>query len=120
MKAKTTLRRYIIGFGLSLLLTVGSYILVMVHLGSAHTIPSDLLLSFLLPILAVIQLVAQLFYFLHLGQESKPRLNLQLFLSTAFIVLLIVISSLWIMNHLNYNMTPDINSFIQNEEGIHK
>ncbi|MGE5041722.1 MAG: cytochrome o ubiquinol oxidase subunit IV [Candidatus Levyibacteriota bacterium] len=120
MRIKKTVSNYLIGFILSLVLTLGSYVLVMYHLKTLHVFPPDALLGILLPVFAVVQLLIQLLYFLHLGQESKPRLNLQLFLSTVFIVLMIVIGSIWIMDHLNYNMTPDINTYIQNEEGIHK
>jgi cytochrome o ubiquinol oxidase operon protein cyoD len=56
--------------------------------------------------LAVAQLFVQLFFFLHMGKEKKPRWNLAVFISFIGVILLIVIASLWIMYHLNYNMTP--------------
>ena len=64
----------------------------------------------LLCALAVIQMTVQLVYFLHLGDEVGPRYKLASFLFMTGILLIIVVGSLWIMHHLNYNMmnmTPD-------------
>src|SRR5579884_845670 len=93
-------RSYITGFIISIVLTVTSFFLVSNHVSS-----SEFLLEAIL-ILALTQLYVQLTFFLHLGQEKKPSYNFVIFASTAGIVLLIVIGSIWIMNHLNYNMTP--------------
>lgn len=107
------LRLYIIGFTLSILLTIGAYLAVVTHTFSG------LLLVSAVVILAFIQLLVQLFFFLHLGQESKPRWNLAFFVSTFGIILLVVIGSLWIMNHLNYNMNPQqMRQYIKNQDGI--
>lgn len=48
----------------------------------------------------------QLFFFLHLGQESKPYWNSQLFLFMLTILVILVIGSLWIMHNLSYNVMP--------------
>src|SRR6266567_1195143 len=110
-----SLKSYITGFILSFALTVTAYILVANHLLSGWMIVAVILT------LALVQLVVQLFFFLHLGQEAKPRWNLIFFLSTVSIILIIVIGSLWIMKNLNYNMTPaDMNTYIFKNEGMHK
>lgn len=90
--------KYVIGFLLSLLITLGAYFLVMgqVFVGIG--------LSLVLGILALSQAVVQLYLFLHLDNEARPRLK---FLSLVFMLLVLVIvvaGSLWIMYHLNYNM----------------
>ena len=54
--------------------------------------------------LALIQAIVQLFFFLHLGQEAKPRWQLFIFLFMLFIMLIIVIGSIWIMVDLNDRM----------------
>ncbi len=106
---------YIAGFVLSIFLTMSGYFLVVNHL-----LTSQFLLAAIV-ILAVIQLLVQLFFFLHLGRESRPRWNLLFFLSTVSIILIVVVGSIWIMSHLNYNMTPkDMNAEILIEEGINK
>jgi cytochrome o ubiquinol oxidase operon protein cyoD len=94
------LQPYIVGFLLSLVLTFGSYLVVVYHL-----FDTTLLVTVLIG-LALVQLVVQLLFFLHLGQEKKPRWNLIFFIATAGVVFLVVVGSIWIMNNLNYNMMP--------------
>ncbi len=109
----TTLKSYVIGFILSIVLSLGAYSIV-----TQHMLKSDLLLTAIIG-LALIQLVVQLLFFLHMGRESKPRWNLVFFISTVGIILIVVIGSIWIMNHLNYNMTPQkIDQYVQNQDGL--
>jgi cytochrome o ubiquinol oxidase subunit IV len=105
---------YSIGFLTSLELTLGAYLLV-IH----HSFTSGRLILAIIG-LAIAQLLVQLVFFLHLGRESKPRWNLVVFSFALIVVLIVVIGSLWIMNHLNYhNMTPQqTNTFIIKDEGI--
>ena len=112
---RATFKSYLIGFILSIVLTLAAYFAVI-----AHVLSNGALIVAII-VLAVVQLMVQLFYFLHLGQESNPRWNLVFFISTAGIVLLVVVGSLWIMNHLNYNMTPDqMNVYMMKSEGMQK
>lgn len=96
--------KYVIGFLLSLLITLGAYFMVTGHVFMGVG------LGTVLGILAISQAVVQLYLFLHLDNESRPRLK---FLSLIFMLLVLVIvvaGSLWIMYHLNYNMmelSPD-------------
>lgn len=55
-------------------------------------------------VLAVVQATCQSIFFLHVLREKRPRWNLVVYASTISIVLIIVVFSIWIMNHLNYNM----------------
>ena len=107
---------YVIGFILSLILTLTAFWLV------ENKMLSGWLLIFCLAELAFVQLFVQLFLFLHLGNESKPRWNLMIFLSTVLVVGILVIGSLWIMSNLNYNMGHDMSpeettDYILEEEG---
>lgn len=113
-------RSYGIGFVLSVLATLAAYIPVHLHSSSAHSVFShEILIPFLI-CLAVVQLLIQLKFFLHLGSESSPRWNLIFFVSAASIILLVVIGSLWIMHHLNYNMMPgEMEEYLLEREGIH-
>lgn len=118
---KTTFATYIIGFLLSIILTIIAYLFALNHITSQHHLFEHPFLIGLFIVLAFIQLIVQLLYFLHLGHESKPRWNLVFFLSTFSVVLLVVVASLWIMSHLDYNMTPqDMNQQILIEEGLHQ
>jgi cytochrome o ubiquinol oxidase operon protein cyoD len=107
-----TLRSYTIGFGLSIILTLAAYFAVVKHAFSGKA-----LLVVLLG-LAVVQFMVQLFFFLHIGRETKPRWKLlMLFLMITF-VLILVIGSLWIMYNLNYRMTPQqMDQYMRNQAG---
>jgi cytochrome o ubiquinol oxidase subunit IV len=102
MHEKLTLKPYIIGFILSLVLTFGAYFAVDLRQQLHFT--NEVTIIFIL-ILAVAQLFVQLFFFLHMGKEKGPKWNLAVFISFISVILLIVIASLWIMYHLNYNMS---------------
>ncbi len=115
-----SVRSYAIGFGVSLLLTLVSYQLTMIHMTSEHTILSHEILIPVVLSLAVLQLFIQLIFFLHLGIEKKPHWNLIFFVSTVSIILMVVLGSLWIMYHLERNMMPEhVEEFIIQDEGMH-
>lgn len=90
-----TLKSYLIGFTLSLILTLFSFTLVAFQL-----LPATSLL-YLLPALALLQAAIQLIYFLHLGQEGKPKWESIVFYFMVLILLIIVLGSLWIMYDLD-------------------
>ena len=103
---------YSIGLILALLLTVVAFGLVLDHSTINSAIPTFALIPAIL-VLAMIQLAVQLVFFLHLGQGKDSQWNAALFGFTFFGILVIVVASIWIMNHLNYNMTPtQINQYI--------
>jgi len=113
--AHGTLLSYSIGFILSIVLTLAAYFGVVNHLLS-----SNVLIAAVLG-LAVVQLLVQLLFFLHLGRESKPRLNLISFLFAGMVVLIVVFGSLWIMYNLDYNMSGhQADEYLLEEEGIRK
>ncbi len=112
---------YLIGFLLSIIFTMLAYIPVVIHQNSLHEVFSHELLIPLVLIFAIAQLIVQLVFFLHVWQESRPKWNFSIFLITISLVLLVVIGSLWIMSHLNYNMTPkEMNTYILHQEGMKK
>jgi cytochrome o ubiquinol oxidase subunit IV len=113
-----TLKSYIIGFVLSVVLTLTAFSVVMYpaffHLGYSAVVPAIL-------ILAVIQLLVQLIFFMHLASETGPRWKLAVLISTIGIILIVVVGSIWIMNHLNYNMMANpsqMNTYIQSQDGF--
>lgn len=112
-EGNATLKSYVTGFILSLILTFVPYFLVVNHL-----LRSNVLLAAILGI-AMTQLVVQLVFFLHMGDEQKPRWNLAVLISFLSIVFVVVIASLWIMTHLNYNMSlMQFNNLMQYGEGF--
>jgi cytochrome o ubiquinol oxidase operon protein cyoD len=116
---KGLLKSYIIGFVLSIVLTLLAYFPVAYN-GNAQNIvfPRDIVLLFILA-LAFIQLFVQLLFFLHLGQEQRPRWKAAFLIAFFGIVLIIVIASIWIMQHLNYNMSlVQLDRVMQQGEGF--
>lgn len=91
-----TFKSYITGFILSAALTLLAYFAVV-----NNALNALLLIS----VLAIAQLFVQMIFFLHLNKGSDRGWNLAVFASTVSIILILVAGSLWIMNHLNYNMT---------------
>lgn len=95
-----TLNGYLIGFALSVVLTVIPFVLVMIG-----TLPVKAVL-FSIVAAAVIQILVHLYYFLHMNNSSDEAWNMVALVFTALIIAIIVVGSLWIMYNLNINMMP--------------
>lgn len=93
------IRNYTIGFISSILLTAAGFALIWGHAASHHQFPSHTVLFWGILLVAILQLVVQMRYFLHIGRSSTLRDIVMLALAAA-IVLLIVGGSLWIMANL--------------------
>lgn len=112
-----TIAKYTIGFVLSLLLTLIAYAFVVGDHNSPWLLAA-------LGVLAVVQMIVQLVFFLHLDEEAGPRVKLWSFVFMAGTLIIIVAGSLWIMYNMNYNMsdmTPnEKNSYmmIQSDKGF--
>lgn len=91
---------YVIGFVLSLALTLSSYFLVTQQILTRWNLIG------VVALLGIIQMVVQLFFFLHIADEKKPRWNLVSFLFMALIVVILVCGSLWIMYNLDTRVMP--------------
>ncbi len=88
---------YTLGFALSALLTVAAFALVM-----RPVLSRELTLAAIV-ILAVVQIVVQMYYFLHLDRRSE-RWNFISLYFTILIVAILVGGSLWIMSHLAHDV----------------
>ena len=96
-----TLRGYLVGFGLSVLLTAIPFWLVM-----ADVLPNKLVTTGVILVFAVTQMLVHIVCFLHLDTRSQGGWNM---LAAIFVVVLVVITisgSLWVMFHMNENMMP--------------
>lgn len=106
---------YVIGFVLSLVFTFIPYYMVVNQVVTGTT----LLLSILS--FAVLQLLVQVVFFLHLGRGPKPNWNLYFFISTVGIILIVVGGSIFIINNLVYNMLPSEQAKrLINDQGIYQ
>jgi cytochrome o ubiquinol oxidase operon protein cyoD len=95
-----TFYAYSIGFVLSVCLTLIAFVLDHAHEASGHVFPTHTTLLPVLIVLALTQLFVQLFFFLLIGQEQRPRWNLTVLALAALIVVILVGGTLWIMTNL--------------------
>lgn len=93
-------RTYVIGFLLSLVLTLVAYVAAVYEV-----LPPVVLVPFVL-ILAAGQFIVQVLNFLHLSGESSSRERLVALVCTAVIMLILVLGSMWIMTKLDSRMMP--------------
>jgi cytochrome o ubiquinol oxidase operon protein cyoD len=108
-----TIATYVYGFVFSIYLTVTAYLLVTHHLFS-NTVALYVIIG-----LAFVQFLVQIFFFLHLGRETKPRWKLLVLIFMILVVTILVVGSLWIMDNLNYRMSPQqVNNYLQSQDGF--
>jgi cytochrome o ubiquinol oxidase operon protein cyoD len=91
---------YAAGLGFALLLTAASFIVARTHLLWPPGLPVGL------AVLAIAQMGVHLVFFLQIGTGPDNTNNVIALAFGVLIVTLIVSGSLWIMAHLNLNMTP--------------
>jgi len=104
---------YVIGYLLSLVFTIIPYFLVV-----NNYLSGDMLLVMILGI-AVLQMLVQIFFFLHLGRGPKPFYNVVFFFATVGIIIIAIGGSLIIMSNLYSNMSPeDVTKKLAQDEGI--
>jgi cytochrome o ubiquinol oxidase operon protein cyoD len=94
-------RRYLIGFALALALTVIPFAAVYWAL-----LPAGAALA-VIALAAIVQIVVQLHYFLHIDFKRTPRENLMALCFAGFLILVMVGGSLWIMFDLHYRHRLD-------------
>jgi cytochrome o ubiquinol oxidase operon protein cyoD len=92
------MKSYILGFVFATVLTLIAYFMVV-----NHTLSGGALIGAIMG-LASVQLLVQLFFFLHFGQEKGSGWNQAAFYFMVMVLVIIVGGTLWIMYHLNYNM----------------
>ena len=111
-KTNGLLGTYVIGFIFSIGLTLIAYYGITRNWFASGSATVVLL------VLAVLQFVVQLFFFLHVGRETRPRWKLlMLFLAIVF-VLILVLGSIWVMYSLDYRMTPrQTEQYLQRQDG---
>lgn len=119
---RSSFTNYTVGFVLSVGLTLAAYIITEQHVNSGHLAYSHESITVALMVFAVAQLTVQLYFFLHLGSEAKPKWNVVTFLFMLLIVLIVGVGSLWIMKNLDYNMMQghdmDHHMMEQSEKGF--
>jgi cytochrome o ubiquinol oxidase operon protein cyoD len=97
----STLRGYMTGFALAVILTVIPFWLVMgkVFAGSGTT-------ALVVLGLAAVQMVVHMVYFLHMDTKVEGGWSLLALVFTLVLVVIALSGSIWVMYHLNNNMMP--------------
>lgn len=105
---------YVVGFVLSIITTLIAYFFVVNELWSKEV------LVYIVLGIAMVQLIVQMVFFLHIGRGTHWKALT--FVFTAIIILILVVGSIWVMDNLNYNMmnmSPDeMNKYMSEHEGI--
>ena len=100
-ESHASVKSYMIGFVLSIILTAIPFGLVMNqnHYGfTAGTVLAAVLL------LAVVQVFVHVVYFLHMDRSAEQRWNVLAFSFTILILVIVVAGSVWIMHNATSNM----------------
>ncbi|MCG2842637.1 cytochrome o ubiquinol oxidase subunit IV [Sandaracinobacter sp. RS1-74] len=105
--AHGSLRDYVIGFVLSVVLTAIPFWLVMARPLSGET-TALLIMAF-----AVVQVVVHMIYFLHMNGKVEGGWTMTALVFTIIIVVIMMAGSLWVMYHLNTNMMPPVHDMRQ-------
>jgi cytochrome o ubiquinol oxidase operon protein cyoD len=92
---------YLIGFGLSVVLTAIPFWLVM-----SGALGDRQLTALAIMALAAIQIVVHMIYFLHMNTRSEGGWTMMALIFTIIMVVIALTGSLWVMHHLNVNMMP--------------
>ncbi|MFT4192923.1 MAG: cytochrome o ubiquinol oxidase subunit IV [Comamonas sp.] len=93
-----TVKSYIVGFILSAVLTIIPFWLV-----AAGVLPKGSTII-AVAVLAAVQVLVQLVYFLHFDRSSEQSWNVLSFLFTVMVLAIIIVGSLWVMHNMNANM----------------
>jgi cytochrome o ubiquinol oxidase operon protein cyoD len=100
-QAHGTMGSYMIGFGLSAILTAIPFWLVMTGaLGNAQAT------AFVIMGFAVVQIVVHMIFFLHMNTRSENGWTMMALIFTVVVVGITLAGSMWVMFNLNHNMMP--------------
>ncbi|MGO1078119.1 cytochrome o ubiquinol oxidase subunit IV [Inquilinus sp. CA228] len=96
-----TLRGYVTGFVLAVILTAIPFWLVMGDVLGDSTATALAIMA-----LAVVQIIVHMVYFLHMNTKSEGGWTMLALIFTVVLVVITLSGSLWVMYHLNHNMMP--------------
>ena len=96
-----TLKGYLTGFGLAVILTAIPFWLVMSGILPDARITVLVVMGF-----AAIQMVVHMIYFLHMNTRAEGGWTMLALIFTLVVVAITLTGSLWVMFHLNANMMP--------------
>ncbi len=104
-----SLKGYLTGFVLSVILTAIPFWLVMGKVFEQSSTTALVILGF-----AAVQIVVHMIYFLHMNTRSEGGWTMLALIFTIVLVVITLSGSLWVMFHLNHNMMPTMMHDMQN------
>lgn len=96
-----SLRGYLIGFGLSVVLTAIPFWLVMSGALGNTQATALIVMAF-----AVVQILVHMVFFLHMSTKSESGWTMLALIFTIVLVVIAFAGSVWVMYHLDTNMMP--------------
>ena len=99
--AHSTLKGYVTGFVLAVILTAIPFWIVMGNVFEKSNTTALVVLGF-----AAVQIVVHMIYFLHMNTKSEGGWTMLALVFTLVLVVITLAGSLWVMYHLNSNMMP--------------
>lgn len=105
----STLKGYMIGFVLAVILTAIPFWLVMSGGFQKSETTAIVVLAF-----AAVQIVVHMIYFLHMNTKSEGGWNMLALIFTMVLVVITLSGSIWVMYHMNHNMMPSMMHDMQN------
>jgi cytochrome o ubiquinol oxidase operon protein cyoD len=103
----STLKGYLTGFVLAVILTAIPFWLVM-----NRVLPPQATALVIIG-LAAVQIVVHMVYFLHMNSRSEGGWTMLALIFTAVLLVITLSGSLWVMFHLNHNMMPSMHDMRQ-------
>lgn len=97
----STLKGYVTGFVLAVILTVIPFWLVMGKVFDKPHITAIVILA-----IAAVQIVVHMIYFLHMTSKLEGGWSLLALIFTLMLLVIMLTGSIWVMYHLNANMMP--------------
>ena len=99
--AHATVRGYVTGFTLSVILTAIPFWLIMGKVTANPGTAAAVILAF-----AAVQILVHMVYFLHMNTKSEGGWNMLALIFTLVLVVITLAGSMWVMHHMNANMMP--------------
>ncbi|MGX8010170.1 cytochrome o ubiquinol oxidase subunit IV [Mesorhizobium sp. ORM8.1] len=106
--AHGSLKGYLIGFFLSVILTAIPFWLVM-----SGAIDNKQATAVIVMVFAAVQIVVHMVFFLHMNPSSEGGWSMLALIFTVILVVIVLSGSLWVMYHLNANMMPGLHEMRQ-------
>jgi cytochrome o ubiquinol oxidase operon protein cyoD len=106
--AHGSLKGYLIGFVLSVILTAIPFWLVM-----SGAIDNKQATAVIVMVFAAVQIVVHMVFFLHMNTTSEGGWSMLALIFTLILVVIVLTGSLWVMYHLNANMMPGLHEMRQ-------